>query len=265
MDTSTLRWILIVIGVLIVASIFLFGNPERKRKPKASRLGEGDNRSARGRGKGAALRREPTLEGGAAVAGSDPGEDDDGEAQGQGELAIDAPPTRHTGPLTGQQTGPQVALHPVPRTRPRKPAGPPPEKIVSLFLLARDNHVITGADLLQATVSTGMEFGDMDIFHRVPEGSESPVFSLANAAKPGYFERDAWNTFETTGLALFMTLPGPVYALDGWDAMLATARRIGELLNAELLDDGRTAFTRQREAQIREEMRDYDRRKSRPQ
>lgn len=265
MDTSTLRWILIVVGVVIVASIFLFGNPERKRKPKASRLGEGDKRSARGRGKGTALRREPTLEGGTAGSGGEPGEDDVGETQGQGELAIDAPPTQHTGPLTGQQAGPQGALRAVARTRPRKPAGPPPEKIVSLFLLARDNHLITGADLLQATVSTGMEFGDMDIFHRVPEGSESPVFSLANAAKPGHFERDAWNTFETTGLALFMTLPGPVYALDGWDAMLATARRIGELLNAELLDDGRTAFTRQREAQIREEMRDYDRRKSRPQ
>lgn len=253
MDTSTLRWILIAIGVVIVASIFLFGNPERKRKPKASRLGEGDKRSARGRRKGAATRREPTLEGGAAGSGSESGEDDVGEAQGQGELAIDVP------------AAPHAALQAAPRPRPRKPAGPPPDKIVSLFLLARDNHVITGADLLQATVSTGMEFGDMNIFHRRPEGDDRPVFSLANAAKPGHFERDEWNTFETTGLALFMTLPGPVYALDGWDAMLATARRIGELLNAELLDDERNAFTRQREAQIREQMRDYDRRKSRQQ
>ena len=257
MDTSTLRWILIVVGIVIVASIFLFGNPEKKRKPKASRLDEGDKRSARSRRKGAAMRREPTLEGGAAGSVGEPGADDLGEARGQGELAIDAPTTLQTGP----KAAPQAASRP----RPRKPAGPPPEKIVSLFLLARDNHVITGADLLQATVSTGMEFGDMDIFHRVPEGSDRPVFSLANAAKPGYFERDAWNTFETNGLALFMTLPGPVYALDGWDAMLATARRIGEILNAELLDDQRNAFTRQREAQIREEMRDYDRSKSRQQ
>ena len=257
MDTSTLRWVLIVVGIVIVASIFLFGNPEKKRKPKASRLGEGDKLSARSRRKGAAMRREPTLEGGTAGSGGELVAEDVGEAQGQGELAIDAP--------TSSRTGPQAAPQPVQRTRPRRPAGPPPEKIVSLFLLARDNHLITGADLLQATVSTGMEFGDMDIFHRVPEGSDRAVFSLANAAKPGHFERDAWNTFETTGLALFMTLPGPVYALDGWDAMLATARRIGELLNAELLDDQRNAFTRQREAQIREEMRDYDRRKSRQQ
>ena len=145
---------------------------------------------------------------------------------------------------------------------PRKLAGPPPDKITTLFLLAKDNHIITGAELLQATVNTGMEYGEMKIFHRIPEGRERSVFSLANAAKPGYFERDEWNTFETSGVALFMTLPGPLNALDAWDSMLATARRMSEILHAELLDGDRSPFTRQREAQIREEMREYDRQKS---
>jgi cell division protein ZipA len=107
-----------------------------------------------------------------------------------------------------------------------------------------------------------MEYGEMKIFHRIPEGRERSVFSLANAAKPGYFERDEWNTFETSGVALFMTLPGPLNALDAWDSMLATARRMSEILHAELLDGERSPFTRQREAQIREEMREYDRQKS---
>ncbi len=42
-----------------------------------------------------------------------------------------------------------------------------------------------------------------------------------------------------------MTLPGPVNALDAWDSMLATARRMGEILHADLLDDERNPFTRQ--------------------
>lgn len=239
MDTSTLRWILIGVGIVIVASIFLFGNPEKKRKPKASRRDKRRKASA-------TPRREPTLDGGDAAA-ADPGSEES-EPGDQGELDI------------GKAEAPVRSAPPPPR----KPAGPPPDKIVSLFLLARDNHVITGAELLHATVSAGMEFGDMGIFHRLPEGSERPVFSLANAAKPGHFERDAWNTFETSGVALFMTLPGPVHALDAWDSMLATARRIGEILNAELLDEDRSPFTRQREAQIREEVRKYDRQKSRP-
>jgi FtsZ-interacting cell division protein ZipA len=44
--------------------------------------------------------------------------------------------------------------------------------------------------------------------------------------------------------------------------MLATARRIGEILQADMLDEERSPFTRQREAQTREEMREYDRKKS---
>jgi len=245
LDTSTLRWILIIVGVVIVASIFLFGNPEKQRKPKASRR-EPDLPGKRRKGD-AATRMEPTLGGLDQPAESGDGEGSAGtDAGGQGELDIGlAEPLTHSGP-----------------SRPRKPAGPPPEKIVSLFLLARDNHMITGAELLQATVSTGMDFGDMNIFHRVDEGNEQPLFSLANAAKPGHFGRDEWNTFETSGVVMFLTLPGPGHALNAWDSMLATARRISEILHAELLDSERNPFTRQREAQIREEMRDYDRRKS---
>ena len=232
METSTLRWILIIVGVVIVGSIFLFGNPEKKRKPKASRKAKKEGLD----------RQEPTLDGHAADPG---GVADEADPVGQGELNIGAA---------------EPAFEPAPA--PRKPAGPPPDKIITLFLLAKDNHIITGAELLQAAVNTGMEYGDMNIFHRIPEGRERSIFSLANAAKPGYFERDEWNTFETSGVALFMTLPGPLNALDAWDSMLATARRMSEILHAELLDAERSPFTRQREAQLREEMREYDRRKS---
>jgi len=231
-ETSTLRWILIIVGIVIVGSIFLFGNPDKKRKPKASRKAK----------KELPQRREPTLEGDAGEA-EEPV--DDAESADQGELNIGA-----TEPA------------PKPAPIPRKPAGPPPDKIITLFLLARDNHIINGAELLQAAVSTGMEYGDMNIFHRVQEGSEQAVFSLANAAKPGHFERDEWNTFETSGVALFMALPGPLNALDAWDSMLATARRMSEILNSNLLDGERVPFTRQREAQVREEMREYERQKS---
>ena len=236
METSTLRWILIVIGLAIIAAVWLFSTMERNRKPKATRR----QREKQPRARGAVERREPTLDG---SGGGDAEPATDGPG-GQGELAID--------------DGPQLRRE-APRSPPRAPLGPPPDKIVSLFLLARDNHLITGAELLQAMVNTGMDFGDMNIFHRVHEGSERPVFSLANAAKPGNFERDEWNSFETTGVVLFLTLPGPMQALDAWDSMLATARRMAEILHAELLDDERNPFTRQREAQLREEMRDYDR------
>jgi cell division protein ZipA len=224
---------MIIAGALVLASIFLFGNPEKKRKPRASR--RKDNRKSG--------RQEPTLEKAPEMEESAA---EDRKEPGQGELAIEA-------------VEPNPAKEP---PTPDKPAGPPPEKIKSLFLLARDNHIINGAELLQAALKTGMEFGEMNIFHRIPEGVETAIFSMANAAKPGHFDRGSWNTFETSGVVLFMTLPGPAYALDTWDSMLATARRIAEILHAELQDDEHSPFTRQKEAQIREEMREYDRSRS---
>ncbi len=221
---------MIIIGALILASIFLFGNPQKKRIPRASRRKENIK----------AERQEPTLE-----SESAPGTmvDDEFAEPGQGELDIGR-------------------IEPVMEdisASPKEPSAPLPDKIKSLFLLARDNHAINGAELLQAALNTGMEFGDMNIFHRIPEGTEKAVFSMANAAKPGHFDRETWNTFETSGVVLFMTLPGPAFALDAWDSMYATAQRMSEVLNAELLDEEKNRFTRQKEAQIREDMRAYDR------
>jgi len=249
LETSTLRWIIIIIGVLLLVSIFLFANPGKKRKPRASRRQE----------KGAGKRREPTL--------YHPGIEENSDADNSGDdsgTGVDF--SNNGGDVeTGQgelNIGNSEPDRPLQKAAAQKSAAPPHEKIVSLFLVALDNHLINGAELLQATINTGMEFGEMDIFHRVVEGADKSVFSLANAAKPGHFARDEWNTFETGGVVVFMTLPGPSDALDAWDSMLATARRIGEILNAELLDEEHNPFTRQKEAQIRKELREFDRSKS---
>jgi cell division protein ZipA len=254
LETATLRWVIIVIGVLILASIFLFGHPEKKRKPRASRKRDGQNSE----------RREPILESRSEPENAEPAGFSEA---GQGELPIGAaePPMR-VEPAMGSALEPSPEYSPgsspefsMGSAQTAEPTVAPPDKIKSLFLLARDNHVINGAELLQAALKTGMEFGDMNIFHRIAEGAEKPVFSMVNAAKPGHFDRDAWNTFETTGVALFMTLPGPAQALDAWDSMYATAQHMSELLHTTLLDEEHNPFTRRKEAQIREEMRDYDR------
>ncbi|MDZ4730746.1 MAG: cell division protein ZipA [Xanthomonadales bacterium] len=245
MDTATLRWIIIAIGIIILGTIFLFGNPEKKQKPRASR------RKPTTDGAG---RLEPTLDESEIEHEAETAELL--ELQGQGELPMDKPPGR---------IEPELKAVPEPRKPPKsqKPAGPPPEKIVTLFILATDKQVINGTDLLQVALKTGLELGDMDIFHRQADGSDTPVFSLANAHKPGYFDKDAWNSFETKALVVFLTLPGPMLALDAWDTMLASVKRIASVLNAELHDEEHQPLTRQKEGKIREEMRHFDRERAR--
>lgn len=133
-------------------------------------------------------------------------------------------------------------------------------KIVTLYVRARDDRSISGLSLLDAAIKAGLRFGEMKIFHRRHRGATRPVFSMANITRPGSFDPSGWNLFQTPGVTLFMTLPGPVSALDAWDAMLATGKRLAELLDADLMDDAQCLLTRQRIAQIREDMRDFDRR-----
>jgi cell division protein ZipA len=244
METSTLRWILVIAGVLILAGIFLFGNPDRKRKPRASRK----------RAHAQRVRREPALN--SEHAGVD-GEGDGFDTR-QAELAIDLPSEGEA--VTG--SGGENRIEPRLDNKPKAPAAPLPDKIVTLFIQSRDNHTISGIELLDAAVKSGLVFGTHDIFHRIHEEDVEPVFSMANLTKPGSFDKNTWNTMDIHGVTMFMTLPGPRNALDAWDSMLATSRRLAELLHADLLDDQHQVFTRQRSMQVKEELREYERQKN---
>jgi len=239
MDISTFRWVLIIAGIAIVAGIFLFGNPDKKRKPRASRK----------RARTQRVRHEPVLE----PEQNGDGDYNDSYESRQTELDIGA---------AGDDSRIEPQLESTLDDSPKTPAPPPPDKIVTLFLQARDNHIITGIELLDASLKSGLVFGSHDIFHRIHEENLEPVFSMANLTKPGSFDKTAWNTIEIKGVTMFMTLPGPRNALDAWDSMLATSRRLAELLHADLLDETQSVFTRQRSLQIKEELREYERQKN---
>lgn len=241
MDISTFRWILIIAGIVLIAGLYLFGIRDKKRKPRASRKRVHAQR----------VRQEPALE------SEQPDDDehaDDNDAR-QTELEIGSPVD------SGSRFDTDSELRVEPRldSKPKKPVPPPPDRIITLFLQARDNHVINGIDLLDASLKSGLVFGSHDIFHRINEEDVDPVFSMANLTKPGSFDKSAWNTMEIKGVTMFMTLPGPRDPLDAWDSMLATSRRLAELLHADLLDDTHSVFTRERSMQIKEELREYQR------
>ena len=143
----------------------------------------------------------------------------------------------------------------------RRPADLPVERIVTLFVVAREGEYFNGPDLVVATEKAGLEFGDMNIYHRLVDGKRElgPIFSVANMLKPGNFDLARLDTLHTPGVSFFMTLPAPIPALDAWDAMLPTAQRMAELLNGQVLDEERNALGRQGIAHIRDQLRGWDR------
>ena len=143
----------------------------------------------------------------------------------------------------------------------RRPAQMPVERIVTLFVVAREGATFHGPDLIVAAEKAGLEFGDMGIYHRLVDGKRElgPIFSVANMLKPGSFDLTRLDALRTPGLSFFMTLPAPLPALDAWDTMLPTAQRLAELLDGQVLDEERNALGRQRIAHIRDELRGWDR------
>ena len=135
------------------------------------------------------------------------------------------------------------------------------DKIVTLYIAARAGHAIAGPDLVVAAEKAGLVFGHRNIFHRMVDNhpEQGPIFSVANLVKPGYFDLRTIQQLTTPGISFFMTLPGPLNALDAWDTLLPTAQRMAELLDGVLLDSERNALGRQRVANIRDELRAYDR------
>ncbi|MDT8438766.1 MAG: cell division protein ZipA [Wenzhouxiangellaceae bacterium] len=291
MSADGLRLILILIGALVLGLIWMFYRPEgRERRAGASRKREARRDpvlkvdGAVGKSNRAG---DETAAASAAAGVSDENEPDEPRQASLPEFGPVEPAAPSLPPKEGTRPGPPassrtVAAEPEPAgsgmppdeqwreptaaAGERRPASKPvgaagsDKRVVNLYLKTRGDARITGAALLDAAIKAGLRFGEMKIFHRRHRGEDLPVFSMANLERPGSFDPSAWNLFESRGVSLFMTVPGPVSALDAWDAMLATGQRLAGLLDADLLDDGHHPLSRQRIAEIREELRDFDRR-----
>jgi len=241
LSATELRVIIGVIGVIAFALIYLFGRPRKPEQGKRTPPRSGE-----------AGRVEPVLgEVGAEAADAD-------HAPSQGELPM---------PVDAVADPGEKPVH-VPR---RSSLGARPEgqieRIVTLYVAARADRTIGGTDLVVAAEKAGLEFGDMGIFHRLAPGKaeQGPVFSMAQMTRPGSFDMAQIDTLQTPGITLFMTLPGPVPALDAWEAMLPAAQRLAELLGGVVLDEQRNALGRQRVAHLRDELRAWDREQERNQ
>lgn len=254
-SATTLRIIIAAIGVVILACIYFFGRPRRP--------GQGRRVVPR---KGAEERVEPVL--------GDTQDGSEGEARGdaesvspqQGELdvALKRELERLGATVAAARDTTHAQAQPAARPEPalgQRPDAFPVDRIVSLFVIAPEGEPFRGSDIVVAAEKAGLRFGAMHIFHRLVEGrpDAGPVFSMANMVKPGYFNMARIGDVTTPGLTFFITLPGPLAALDAWEAMLPVAQRIAELLGGELQDEDRNALGRQRVAGLREELRAWDR------
>ena len=130
------------------------------------------------------------------------------------------------------------------------------EEVIYLNLKSRDGD-IEGADLIRAMQKYDLEHGDMNIFHRLTEGSQQPLFSIANMVEPGSFDIERLATMTTPGVTLFLRLPRTFDALHSLDEMWATAKGLASELDADILDRHHQPFSSQKQQNMRDEVLEY--------
>lgn len=201
-----LRLILILIGAVIVAAVWLFSRQSRSSEPSTQRAA--------------------------------PGLDDD-------EFPGDDLPSK---------TVPGASAH----TAPVREQGE--QLILALHVMSQSGENFEGAQVRAALEADELRYGRYQVYHRVEGGrADGPsVFSVANVMEPGSFDLATMGQGTLPGLTLFMVLPGPRAGVAAYADMLATARRLAQALEGEVLDQDRSTLTRQTARHIRERIITYE-------
>ncbi len=226
---ENMRWILLLIGIVIVVGIYVVG----RLKNVQTRL-PGRGRTARTAGR--IRKTEPRVDGMDVEPGD--AEPDDFEQLFVDETVPDIDETVIAAPA-----------------RDRAPAVSP-DHVFMLFVMAPPVVPFRGPLLLGALASAGLEYGDMQIFHRTDreDGSGKVLFSAANIREPGTFDLSAMEQFTTEGLVFFMQVHSGVDAVAAFESMVEAARSVANSLDGTVCDATRSVLTRQTIAHMREEV-----------
>lgn len=135
-------------------------------------------------------------------------------------------------------------------------------EVFMLNVVARSPRGFRGEEILHILLACDLRFGDMSFFHRHEmEAGRGPIqFSVANMMQPGVFDIDNMADMTTPGLVFFLTLPGPDDMMKAFDYMLETAQAVSRNLGGDVLDESRSALTRQSMDHCRHSIRDLERR-----
>ena len=130
------------------------------------------------------------------------------------------------------------------------------DDVIVLYIVADRNHEMKGEQVLSASIAAQLEFGEMNIFHRLDDNGKI-MFSMASVSEPGYFEIEQMHEMKTRGLSLFIQLglcDDPVHALD---EMLLAAHTLATMLNGKMCDASRQLLNETVARGLREKARYY--------
>jgi cell division protein ZipA len=270
MDASTLRIILLVLGVLLLGALYLWerrrileqeehSNQHERRRRQAARHeprfgeqpGEG---SAVGTRRGA--QAEPSSRRSRAYSGIVDAAPAHMDQLASGTDSGASPASKVAGRRAAQVQSEEATSASAAGPEAAAPAADAEPLLVQLFVIAAAQP-FPGSAVQQAAERQHLAPGAMSIYHRqTREGPDAQArFSMANLVEPGTFPFDAMHAFETPGLALFAQFDGRPSDLMVYDELVQTAQALADELGGEVrLPPGRRLFDARAWERIRAEL-----------
>ncbi|RQW82469.1 MAG: cell division protein ZipA [Methylococcus sp.] len=229
MDRDTVRLLLIVAGVIVLAGIYLWSRLRESGKPDPNLGDYGDFEESEEYDGGdyfeeevrvitPGSRKEPQLSG------------LDFEERDDFELEAVAPST---------QTGKTKTTN-IDRSgdTPAGAEGGAPF-LIQISVVAGPGRFFHGPDLKQALLDVDLLFGDMGIFHRYDSELTQTQFSVASLIEPGTFPIDEMDGFECPGIVLFFQTARVSDPLSIYDDLVNTSRELAQRLHGIQWDETR--------------------------
>jgi cell division protein ZipA len=110
-------------------------------------------------------------------------------------------------------------------------------KIISILVMASNGNSFGGYDLLQTLLASNLHYGEMQIFHSYSKDSNlqnKKLFSLASVSEPGDFDLSKIGGYTCKGLVLFMDVAEQTKPVETFNSMLETAGQLVSELGGEL-------------------------------
>ncbi len=114
--------------------------------------------------------------------------------------------------------------------------------VVVLYVTSPSGFSFSGAMIRDALYAAGMTYGEMQIFHHHGVGqsvTKESIFSVANMLEPGTFDLKNMDELQTDGLVMFMEIPAPIDSAVAFEHMLSTAQRLADVLKGHVRDERR--------------------------
>jgi cell division protein ZipA len=245
MDTQTLRLILAVIGIIIIALVYIWGRHKSKILDFIYQRGEYDELETPHPKRAESPKSNPPqkLNKIQPDKGIDPPISFDEFEDNEFFTTHEAPK-----PIT-------EPTEPAPRQSARTaPLGAP--FLIQISVVAEEEGYFVGQELREALDDLRLIYGDMGIYHRYDRDYRTPLFSVASLVEPGSFPIKDMENFQCPGIALFFQPPQVDNPLGVFDDLIATCHALAYRLNGIEWDENRKPLTVEKIAQMRSRLKE---------